>query len=58
MSFILDSLAAKLDQAHRLLEEHDASPETTDVLADILALIGVLEHLIRRYNDIIDAVDF
>jgi len=54
----LDALEASLERSRRLLDEADPAAHAADLVADIIALCGALQHLIHRYNRIIDSTDF
>jgi len=54
----LDVLDANLERTRRLLDEAEPAALAADIVADILALCGALQHLIHRYNHIIDSTDF
>ena len=53
----LTALEAELERSRLALD--DAAPAYREPLLadDIRALLGALHHLVRRYHDIIDAID-
>lgn len=57
ISLALAALEADLDRARRSLDAAGALVDSHEILDDILALLGALHHLVRRYHDIILVTD-